>query len=210
MFFYIFGTKFLINFNMRITHNIIFSAIAIAFFACAAEEDCSDFDAKTRYPLSDFQKNFGDFKHTHRYIHSDGYEFSLSTIQDTTYWKDSDRASPCIDGKEEIREIKLASDYPVFYAQVTLRDNALSIYIRKESFYARIDSSESTLNDYWDEHVNTYDSLEINGVTYKNVFEISHDNDENKSISSIFVSKKAGIIKIKLKDEEFSLVEPKD
>lgn len=194
--------------KLSFTFTVAFSAFlsAISLIACNSGENCSDYNPDAKYRLSSIQKNFGNFQKNsfNHYVHSDGYEFKLNFYSDTTYWE-SRIMGECIVGKAEVREFSLKSDFPVFYATITISPENLNVHIHGNNFYTLTDSSGIIDTDY-NNSTSHLDSLEINGTIYKDIYEICSEKEDDES-SCIFISEKNGLLKAKFNDgSEFSIL----
>jgi len=209
--------------------------IAMCYTACgdSFHTDSCDEVYYPNYKLADCQKEVGNFqkgKTTH-YIHSNGFEFDLTVIKDSTFtdkWSDF-----CTEAKEEDRIVQLASTYPIitvkvnFYGKTekkskkTASDSSKPMTVSHggTSYQMELDSAGNPQETGIKGDVSLLDTITFNGVTYDSVFVIMDSghydalnyNDKtfaNGKLSHLYFSKTKGILKFETTNgESFTIKE---
>ena len=173
----------------------LFALALTALYGCT--DSCNDV-AHPDNKLAEIQKTVGNFKKgkTTHYVHSNGFEFDLAVTQDSIYTKKL--RDFCVDGVEETRSVILSSTYPIISVEINFYGseytNPMTVRNSETSFYVELDS-EHLLDE---ENISTLDTITFNGVTYDSVLVVKNDDK-----SRLYFSKKKGILKLEISDDEY-------
>lgn len=187
-----------ISFMKKTTSLFALFALALtALYGCGSTDTCNDV-AHPDNKLAEIQKTVANFKkgQTTHYVHSNGFEFDLTITQDSTYSKKL--RDFCIDGFEETRSVILSSTYPIINVELNFYGSEYTtpMIVRngETSFYVELES-EHLIDE---EHISTLDTITFNGVTYDSVLVVENDDK-----SRLYFSKKKGILKLEISDDEY-------
>ena len=185
-----------ISFMKKTTSLFALFALALtALYGCT--DSCNDV-AHPDNKLAEIQKTVGNFKKgkTTHYVHSNGFEFDLAVTQDSIYTKKL--RDFCVDGVEETRSVILSSTYPIISVEINFYGSEyttpMTVRNSETSFYVELDS-EHLLDE---ENISTLDTITFNGVTYDSVLVVKNDDK-----SRLYFSKKKGILKLEISDDEY-------
>lgn len=173
----------------------LFALALTALYGCT--DSCNDV-AHPDNKLAEIQKTVGNFKKgkTTHYVHSNGFEFDLAVTQDSIYTKKL--RDFCVDGVEETRSVILSSTYPIISVEINFYGSEyttpMTVRNSETSFYVELDS-EHLLDE---ENISTLDTITFNGVTYDSVLVVKNDDK-----SRLYFSKKKGILKLEISDDEY-------
>lgn len=197
--------------------------IAAGFAACACE-DCEDSCSEINHfqrPLTNYAKTADLFKIGNKvhYVHSDGFEFDLSVIKDTTYTENKNDF--CAETSIENRDIQLKSNEQAISIDVqfngrieTVNENdqtsfltPLYVNFENTSFFADLDSSGLPIESEVEGHITMLNTVTFNDVSYDSVFVILDSrhfnarcyNDDSSELGEpayLYYSKSKGILKI--------------
>lgn len=186
------------SFMKKITSLFALFALALtALYGCGCTDSCNDV-AHPDNKLAEIQKTVGNFKKgkTTHYVHSNGFEFDLAVTQDSIYTKKL--RDFCVDGVEETRSVILSSTYPIISVEINFYGSEyttpMTVRNSETSFYVELDS-EHLLDE---ENISTLDTITFNGVTYDSVLVVKNDDK-----SRLYFSKKKGILKLEISDDEY-------
>ncbi len=212
-------------------------AIAINFTACSGigGTDSCDEVYHPKYKLAKCQKSVGKFKKgkTTHYIHSNGFEFDLTVVKDTTYiehWDDF-----CVEAEEEDRSVLLTSSYPIMSVDVKFhggtdkemdksmlgQKHQMKISHGGTAYLIELDSAGSPTSSGIDGDVTMLATITFNGVTYDSVFVImdskhynalnyKDDSFADGKLAHLYFSKKKGILKFETTDNKSFTVKEGD
>ena len=187
-----------ISFMKKTTSLFALFALALtALYGCGCTYSCNDV-AHPDNKLAEIQKTVGNFKKgkTTHYVHSNGFEFDLAVTQDSIYTKKL--RDFCVDGVEETRSVILSSTYPIISVEINFYGSEyttpMTVRNSETSFYVELDS-EHLLDE---ENISTLDTITFNGVTYDSVLVVKNDDK-----SRLYFSKKKGILKLEISDDEY-------
>ena len=175
----------------------LFALALTALYGCGSTDTCNDV-AHPDNKLAEIQKTVGNFKKgkTTHYVHSNGFEFDLAVTQDSIYTKKL--RDFCVDGVEETRSVILSSTYPIISVEINFYGSEyttpMTVRNSETSFYVELDS-EHLLDE---ENISTLDTITFNGVTYDSVLVVKNDDK-----SRLYFSKKKGILKLEISDDEY-------
>lgn len=175
----------------------LFALALTALYGCGCTDSCNDV-AHPDNKLAEIQKTVGNFKKgkTTHYVHSNGFEFDLAVAQDSIYTKKL--RDFCVDGVEETRSVILSSTYPIISVEINFYGSEyttpMTVRNSETSFYVELDS-EHLLDE---ENISTLDTITFNGVTYDSVLVVKNDDK-----SRLYFSKKKGILKLEISDDEY-------
>lgn len=185
-----------ISFMKKTTSLFALFALALtALYGCT--DSCNDV-AHPDNKLAEIQKTVGNFKKgkTTHYVHSNGFEFDLAVTQDSIYTKKL--RDFCVDGVEETRSVILSSTYPIISVEINFYGSEyttpMTVRNSETSFYVELES-EHLLDE---ENISTLDTITFNGVTYDSVLVVKNDDK-----SRLYFSKKKGILKLEISDDEY-------
>ncbi|OWV19843.1 hypothetical protein B7990_01320 [Fibrobacter sp. UWB4] len=173
----------------------LFALALTALYGCT--DSCNDV-AHPDNKLAEIQKTVGNFKKgkTTHYVHSNGFEFDLAVTQDSIYTKKL--RDFCVDGVEETRSVILSSTYPIISVEINFYGSEyttpMTVRNSETSFYVELES-EHLLDE---ENISTLDTITFNGVTYDSVLVVKNDDK-----SRLYFSKKKGILKLEISDDEY-------
>lgn len=225
------------NLPFSIFAGIAFSISTLCLTACeGTTTDNCDKTYKPKYKLADCQKKVGNFKKgkTTHYVHSEGFEFDLKVVKDTTtieHWQDF-----CVIAEEEDREVLLTSDYPIMSVYVTFlggtekdstgvtlgHSKPMTISYDGTSYAVELDSTGSPMEAGIKDDIVLLDTITFNGVTYDSVFKImdySHFDalnyqDESFAkgeLAHLYFSKTKGILRLETNEgKSFTIKEGGD
>lgn len=187
-----------ISFMKKTTSLFALFALALtALYGCGSTDTCNDVTHPDN-KLAEIQKTVGNFKKgkTTHYVHSNGFEFDLAVTQDSIYTKKL--RDFCVDGVEETRSVILSSTYPIISVEINFYGSEyttpMTVRNSETSFYVELDS-EHLLDE---ENISTLDTITFNGVTYDSVLVVKNDDK-----SRLYFSKKKGILKLEISDDEY-------
>ena len=175
----------------------LFALALTALYGCGSTDTCNDVTHPDN-KLAEIQKTVGNFKKgkTTHYVHSNGFEFDLTVTQDSIYTKKL--RDFCVDGVEETRSVILSSTYPIISVEINFYGSEyttpMTVRNSETSFYVELDS-EHLLDE---ENISTLDTITFNGVTYDSVLVVKNDDK-----SRLYFSKKKGILKLEISDDEY-------
>lgn len=175
----------------------LFALALTALYGCGCTDTCNDVTHPDN-KLAEIQKTVGNFKKgkTTHYVHSNGFEFDLAVTQDSIYTKKL--RDFCVDGVEETRSVILSSTYPIISVEINFYGSEyttpMTVRNSETSFYVELDS-EHLLDE---ENISTLDTITFNGVTYDSVLVVKNDDK-----SRLYFSKKKGILKLEISDDEY-------
>lgn len=173
----------------------LFALALTTLYGCT--DSCNDV-AHPDNKLAEIQKTVGNFKKgkTTHYVHSNGFEFDLAVTQDSIYTKKL--RDFCVDGVEETRSVILSSTYPIISVEINFYGSEyttpMTVRNSETSFYVELES-EHLLDE---ENISTLDTITFNGVTYDSVLVVKNDDK-----SRLYFSKKKGILKLEISDDEY-------
>lgn len=187
-----------ISFMKKTTSLFALFALALtALYGCGSTDTCNDVTHPDN-KLAEIQKTVGNFKKgkTTHYVHSNGFEFDLAVTQDSIYTKKL--RDFCVDGVEETRSVILSSTYPIISVEINFYGSEyttpMTVRNSETSFYVELES-EHLLDE---ENISTLDTITFNGVTYDSVLVVKNDDK-----SRLYFSKKKGILKLEISDDEY-------
>lgn len=201
--------------------------IILSVYSCCSEKNVEI----ERYPLSESEKSMIPYTEGQkiRFIHTNGYEFYFSVTEEKLKWGRAFETQDwvhCGDdySSYQYKTVTLMSTYPklsfyIEFGNLTYRpmynpddnnniytDSLRSVFIQlNKSHYTRFNFNKS-LEFISDSENNTcYDSILVNGKTYKNVieakFEYYNDSIQDVTPKSILYYSK-GLIQLKLNNNE--------
>lgn len=187
-----------ISFMKKTTSLFALFALALtALYGCGSTDSCNDV-AHPDNKLAEIQKTVGNFKKgkTTHYVHSNGFEFDLAVTQDSIYTKKL--RDFCVDGVEETRSVILSSTYPIINVEINFYGSEyttpMMVRNSETSFYVELEERHILDED----DIATLDTITFNGVTYDSVLVVKNDDK-----SRLYFSKKKGILKLEISDDEY-------